>query len=65
MIAYEMVCQLHKKCQAFACLSIFMQKNWTQSVHNVQFLYYMVKIMTAHKEPNRIAEVCETYSDTD
>ncbi len=25
----------------------------------------MVKIMTAHKESNRIEVVCETYSDTD
>ena len=25
----------------------------------------MVKIMTAHKEFNRIEEVCETHSDTD
>ncbi len=65
MIAYEMACQLHQKCPPIACLPIFMQGNWTQSVHKVQFLYFMFKIMTAHKESNRIEEVCETYSDTD
>ena len=65
MIAYEMACQLHQKCPPLAYLSILMQENWTQSVHNIQFLYFMVKIMTAHEESNRIEEVCETHSDTD
>ncbi len=40
-------------------------ENWTQPVHNVQFLYFMVKIMTAHKECNRIEEAYVTHSDTD
>ena len=65
MIAYGMACQLQQRCPQFACLPIFMQESWTQYVHNVQFLYFIVKIMTAHKESNRIEEVCETYSDTD
>ncbi len=65
MIAYEMACQLHQKWPPFADLSIFMQENWTQSVHNIYFWYFMVKIMTAHKESNKIEEACVTHSDTD
>ncbi len=65
MIAYEMAYQLHQQCPPFARLPIFMQENWTQSFRDVQFLYFMIKIMTAHKESNRIAEVSETHSDTD
>ncbi len=65
MIAYEMACQLHQKCPPFAHLPTFIEENWTQSLHNIQILYSMVKIMTDHKESNRIEEVRETHSDTD
>ncbi len=49
MFAYEMACQLLQKCPLFARLPIFMQENWTQSVHNIQFLYFIVKIKTSHR----------------
>ena len=53
MIAYEMACQLHKKCPPFAHLSIFMQENWTQSVHNIQFLFLWSELWQSKKNLER------------